>query len=66
MSEKKTIIVQIRFQKEEDGRDIALAPAYPGAIQYGKSKEDARERLRTLLGETFLKNMGFVFHDEAP
>ena len=39
----------IEVERETDGRFIAEAPAIPGAMTYGQSREDAIERLRALV-----------------
>jgi predicted RNase H-like HicB family nuclease len=35
---------QIEYEIEEDGRWIAEIPAIPGALSYGKSKEEAASK----------------------
>ena len=38
----------IEIEKEEDGRWIAEAPALPGAMAYGRSREEAIARVKAL------------------
>ena len=39
----------IEVERETDGRFIAEAPAIPGAMVYGQSREDAIAKLRALI-----------------
>ena len=40
--------IVVEFDQEDDGRWIAEIPALPGAIAYGASKKEARNRVVAL------------------
>jgi predicted RNase H-like HicB family nuclease len=40
--------LEIEFEHEEDGRWIAEIPALPGALSYGKTKEEAARNVEAL------------------
>ncbi len=41
--------VQIEVEQEEDGRFIAEAPAIPGALAYGRTRQEAVRRVQALV-----------------
>jgi predicted RNase H-like HicB family nuclease len=41
----------VETEQEEDGRWIAEVPAIPGALAYGKTREEAIETVRALAAE---------------
>ncbi len=41
--------IELEFEREDDGRWIAEAPAWPGVMAYGASREDAAKRVKPWL-----------------
>lgn len=41
--------MQLEIEREEDGRWIAEAPAIPGAMAYGDTREEAIARVEALV-----------------
>ena len=41
-------MLQIEFEREDDGRWVAEVPALPGVMAYGLTREEARGRVEAL------------------
>lgn len=41
--------VQIEIEQEDDGRFLAEAPAVPGALAYGRTRQEAIRRVQALV-----------------
>ncbi len=41
-------MLKIEFEREDDGRWIAEIPALPGVMAYGKTQEEARDKVEAL------------------
>ncbi len=41
--------VQIEIEQEEDGRYLAEAPALPGVMAYGQTRQEAVQRVQALV-----------------
>jgi len=41
-------MLQIEFEREEDGRWIAEIPALPGVMAYGATRQEARDKVEAL------------------
>lgn len=44
----KSFLFNVEFEHEEDGRWIAEIPKLPGAMAYGKTKQEASRRAYTI------------------
>ena len=51
-------MLQIEFDKEDDGRWIAEIPALPGVMVYGATQEEARSKVEALALRTLAENQG--------